>query len=234
MDANPMSAPVAIVTGAGRGIGRGVSVLLSQRGYRVALLSRTLSELSETARLCAPESAFPFPADVSQVDLTCNSIHQQFGRVDALVHCAGIAPAASIEQLEPDLWRQIIDTNLSPIYYFSRRLWPIWRAQQSGVLVNISSYAARDPFSGLGAYGAAKAAVNLLGLALSREAAEINVRVHTVAPAATETEMFRRLFSEAQYPREKILQPDDVARVVVQCVCGDLACTSGEVIYVHK
>jgi NAD(P)-dependent dehydrogenase (short-subunit alcohol dehydrogenase family) len=229
--------PVAVVTGAGRGIGRGVAVLLSQRGYRVALLSRTLSELEETARQCGPQSAFTFSADVSsmgQVDLACDSIIQQFERVDALVHCAGVAPSATIEQLDPETWRQIIDTNLSPIYAFCRRFWPLWRVQRGGVVVNISSQAARDPFPGLGAYGAVKAAVNLLGLALSREGAEIGLRVHTVAPGATETAMLRQLFSEAQIPREKTLGAEEVAHVVVQCVCGELAFTSGEVIYVHR
>jgi NAD(P)-dependent dehydrogenase (short-subunit alcohol dehydrogenase family) len=102
------------------------------------------------------------------------------------------------------------------------------------VVVNVSSYAARDPFAGLGAYGAAKAGVNLLGLALAREGAEIGVRVHTVAPAATETAMLRSNFSRQQLPEDQTLSPQAVAKVIVQCVCGDLACTSGEVIYVHK
>jgi NAD(P)-dependent dehydrogenase (short-subunit alcohol dehydrogenase family) len=100
--------------------------------------------------------------------------------------------------------------------------------------VNVSSEAARDPFAGLGAYGAAKAGVNLLGLALAREGAEIHVRVHTVASGATETAMLRSIITREQVPSEKTLEPAEVARVIVQCVRGELACTSGEVIYVHK
>jgi NAD(P)-dependent dehydrogenase (short-subunit alcohol dehydrogenase family) len=101
-------------------------------------------------------------------------------------------------------------------------------------VVNVSSYAARDPFDGLGAYGAAKAGINLLSLALAREGKPIHVRVHTVAPAATETTMLRTLLTPQQYPSEQTLDPAQVARVIVQCVCGDLECTSGEVIYIHK
>ena len=86
----------------------------------------------------------------------------------------------SIEELSPAEWRTLIDTNLSAIYFFCRRLWPIWRRQGGGVVVNVSSVSARDPFAGLGAYGAAKAGVNLLGLALAREGAAIHVRVHTI------------------------------------------------------
>jgi NAD(P)-dependent dehydrogenase (short-subunit alcohol dehydrogenase family) len=102
------------------------------------------------------------------------------------------------------------------------------------VIVNISSLAARDPFPGFAAYGAAKAGLNLLGLSLAREGDPHNIRVHTIAPAAVETAMFRKLMDEAQYGRDKTLDPADIARVVAQCVAGDLRYTSGEVIYVRK
>jgi NAD(P)-dependent dehydrogenase (short-subunit alcohol dehydrogenase family) len=76
--------------------------------------------------------------------------------------------------------------------------------------------------------------LNLLGKALAAEGAQINVRVHTIAPGAVETEMLRRIASREEFPTEKTLSPADVARVIVQCVEGDLRHTSGEVIYVHK
>jgi NAD(P)-dependent dehydrogenase (short-subunit alcohol dehydrogenase family) len=145
-----------------------------------------------------------------------------------------MAVMTSIEHLSIDQWRGMLDTNLSSIYFLCRRLWPVFRRQGGGVVVNVSSYSARDPFAGLGAYGAAKAGVNVLGLALAREGAEIGVRVHTVAPAATETAMLRSIISEQSVPREQAMPPEAVAKVIVQCACGDLACTSGEVIYVHK
>jgi 3-oxoacyl-[acyl-carrier protein] reductase len=232
-----MNDRVAIITGAGRGIGRATAIELSRRKYRLALVSRTAAELEETARVCAPGSAEVFPADVSradQVDQLIEGINTKFGRIDAVVHSAGAALLRSVEELSPADWQKMIDTNLSAVVYLGRRLWPIWRRQNGGVMVNISSAAARDPFAGLGPYGAAKAGVNLLGLALAREGAPINVRVHTVAPAATETVMLRSLISAEQLPTEKTLDPVEVARVIVQCVCGDLACTSGEVIYVKK
>lgn len=230
-------AGVAIVTGAGRGIGRATAIELSRKGYRLALASRTQQELEETAGLCGRDACEVIPGDVSDdvhVGKVIAKALARFGRVDALIHCAGVAPMRSVEELALNEWRQIIDTNLSAVYSFSRQLWSIWRRQGGGVMVNVSSNAARDPFAGLGAYGAAKAGVNLLGLALAREGQAINVRVHTVAPAATETAMLRALLTPQQLPPEKTLDPAEVARVIVQCVCGDLACTSGEVIYVHK
>lgn len=231
-----MNQRVAIITGAGRGIGRATAIELSRNGFDLALISRTASELAATEKTCGA-GARSFVCDVSDpvaVDKSLDEIIKQFGRVDALAHCAGQALMRPVEKLTLEEWHSMVETNLSSIFYFCRRLWPVWRRQGGGVVVNVSSYAARDPFPGLGAYGAAKAGVNLLGLALSREGAEIGVRVHTVAPAATETAMLRSMLSAEQVPTDKTLQPGAVARVIAQCVAGDLACTSGEVIYVHK
>jgi NAD(P)-dependent dehydrogenase (short-subunit alcohol dehydrogenase family) len=231
-----MSERIAIVTGAGRGIGRAAAGQLAKIGFQIALVSRTKAELEAAARECGGKSKL-FVCDVSdpnRVDHLIDDILKTFGRVDALVHCAGAAMLRSIESLTLEEWRTTIDTNLSAVYFLCRRLWPVWRKIGGGVVVNVSSYSARDPFAGLGAYGAAKAGVNLLGLALSREGSEIGLRVHTVAPAATESAMLRSLFSNQQLPKDKTLEPADVARVIVQCICGDMVCTSGEVIYVHK
>jgi NAD(P)-dependent dehydrogenase (short-subunit alcohol dehydrogenase family) len=231
-----MSERVAIVTGAGRGIGRAAAVELTRSGFKLAIVSRTGGELEETARLCGanPKQFVCDISDPKQVDEMIERVLKEFGRVDALVHCAGLALMRSIETLELEEWRAMLDTNLSSVYFLCRRLWPVWRRLGGGVVVNVSSYAARDPFAGLGAYGAAKAGVNIMGLWLSREGAAIGVRVHTVAPAATETAMLRSIITKEQVPTEKTLDPAAVARVIVQCVSGDLSCTSGEVIYVHK
>ena len=102
------------------------------------------------------------------------------------------------------------------------------------MIVNISSVSSRDPFPGFAAYGAAKAALNVFSLVLAREGKEIGVRVHTIAPGAVETAMFRALVTEQQWPREKTLDPSDVARVIAQCVDGDLRHASGEVIFLSK
>jgi NAD(P)-dependent dehydrogenase (short-subunit alcohol dehydrogenase family) len=177
------------------------------------------------------------PTDVSkadQVERAIRSTIEGFGRVDALVNAAGIAPILAIEETTIEQWHEVIDTNLSATFYACRAVWGQFKKQKSGVIVNISSAAARDPFAGFTAYGAAKAGVNLLGLSLAREGQPHNVRIHTVAPSAVETEMFRKIVSKDQYPTEKILSPDDVANVVVQCITGDLKHTSGEVIWLSK
>ncbi|MDB5290248.1 MAG: putative oxidoreductase [Phycisphaerales bacterium] len=230
-----MEQPVAVITGAGRGIGRATAVALAGLGYRLALVARSQHELEETAKLSA--GGMICRADVSradEVDGAVSAIIAQFGRIDAAVHCAGVAPVRSIAQMSIDEWREVIDTNLSAAFYLCKAVWPAFVRQGSGVIVNVSSQAARDPFPGFAAYGAAKAGVNLFGLSAAREGEAIGVRVHTVAPAAVETGMFRKILSPEQYPAEKTLSPQDVAKVIVQCVTGELKHTSGDVIYLHK
>jgi NAD(P)-dependent dehydrogenase (short-subunit alcohol dehydrogenase family) len=140
----------------------------------------------------------------------------------------------SITEMSISQWHAVINTNLSAAFYTTKAAWPAFERQGGGVVVNISSAAARDPFPGFAAYGAAKSGLNLFGLAMAREGESIGVRVHTIAPSATETAMFRRLMTPQQYPPEKTMAPQDVARVVLQCVVGELRYASGEVIYLHK
>lgn len=227
--------PVALITGAGRGIGQAAAIELAARGYHLALTSRTSSDLEQTRHLAG--RGVMIPADLTrpeQVDQLVSQALDTLGRVDALVHCAGLAPSLAVEQMTPGQWHQVIDTNLSSAFYLAHALWPTFRKQQGGVIVNISSFACRDPFPGFAAYGAAKAGLNLLSLSLAREGKPLGVRVHTIAPSAVETGMFRALITPEQWPTDKTLSPSEVAKVIAQCVCGDLTYTSGEVIFLSK
>src|SRR5208282_6181694 len=108
-----MSQPVAIVTGAGRGIGRAVATQLSALQYRLAIVSRSKDELEETARLC-PGGASVISADISsaqQADDVVLRTLDQFHRIDVLVHCAGMALSRRADQMTLDEWRATLDTN---------------------------------------------------------------------------------------------------------------------------
>jgi NAD(P)-dependent dehydrogenase (short-subunit alcohol dehydrogenase family) len=226
--------PVAVVTGGGKGIGLATARELARRGYRLALIARSRDDLAAAS---AETGAMAVPADVSRlsdIESAIGQILARFGRIDALVNNAGFAPMMPIEQFTPELWQATIDTNLSAVFQFCRLLWPTWRKQGGGVVVNVSSMAAKDPFDGLGVYGAAKAGVNLLGMALAREGEPVGIRVHTIGPGAVETGMLRAIASVDQLPAENTMAPEDVARVIVQCICGDLRYSSGEVIYLHR
>ena len=230
-----MSKPVAIITGAGKGIGRAVALEFTSRGYDIVLTARTEVDLKVTADVIGGGlTVVGDVADPKHAEKVVEDTMRQFGRIDALVNNAGYAPSRTIEELTIDEWRQIIDVNLSGTVYFCKAVWPIMKKGGGGAIVNMSSAASRDPFPGLGAYGAAKAAINLLGLALAREGEPASIRVHTIAPAAVETGMFRSLVSKEQFPTDKTMDPAEIARLVVQCVSGELAYTNGEVIHVHK
>lgn len=230
-----MRKKVAFITGAGRGIGRAVAEELSRRNYQLALVSRTRDDLENTRNSC--DDGLVLPADVADFSAIERAVAQavaKFGRIDAVVHCAGVAPVKSVAEMSVEQWREVIEVNLSSAFYVCKAVWPIFAGQGGGVIVNVSSAAARDPFAGFAAYGAAKAGLNLFGLSAAREGQAIGVRVHTIAPSAVETGMFRQILSQEQYPTEKTLSPADVARVIAQCVDGDLRYASGEVIYMHK
>ena len=204
------------------------------------LTARTDADLRETAEIAHRDkksAALTIAGDVGDAKHAQRVVAdaaKRFGRVDVLVNNAGYAPLKLIEEITHVEWQRLLDINLSGVFYFCKAVWPIFRKQKSGAIVNISSVASRDPYAGLGMYGATKAAVNLMGLALAREGDADGIRVHTIAPGAVETGMFRAFMSEAQYSRENTLDPAEIARLVGQCATGELAHTSGEVIYAHK
>jgi NAD(P)-dependent dehydrogenase (short-subunit alcohol dehydrogenase family) len=204
--------PVAIVTGAGRGIGRATAVELAGRGYRVVLVGRNRAPLDDVSAAVGGHMrraavAVGDVSDASAVTRIVDEATRAFGRVDVVVNNAGLAPVRTIEQMTIAEWRAVIDTNLSAAFYLTKAAWPTFVRQGGGVVVNLSSLSCRDPFPGFAAYGAAKAGLNLLGLALACEGSPHGIRVHTIAPGAVETEMFRGLMTPEQWPTEKTLAP---------------------------
>lgn len=159
---------------------------------------------------------------------------EAFGRIDALVNNAAIAPMLDVQQTTAAQFRQVIELDLTVPYLLSRAVWPVFGRQGGGVIVNISSESARDPFAGFTAYGAAKAALNNLSLGLAREGESLGIRVYAVAPGAVETKLLRSLFTVQQVPPEKALSPQDVADVVGQCLAGKAPTPSGQVIWIGK
>ena len=229
-----MSQPTAIITGAGGGIGRAAAIELSRRGYRLALCGRNAGSLKETASACGGLVVTGDVTVAADMNRLVEKTVGEFGRLDAVVNNAGLAPSCNFELMSDEQWHAVIDTNLSAAFYVARAAWPIFRRQKSGAVVNISSIAARDPFPGFAAYGAAKAGLNGLSLSMAREGKKIGVRVHTIAPGAVETGMLRGLFSHQQVPPSTVMEPGDVAKVIAQCVAGDLQFTSDEVIWLHR
>ncbi len=227
----------AIVTGAGRGIGRAIARRLASSGANVAIASRTHEQLSETKMLIdrAGGHALAVVADVTRledVERLVAETRLAFGGVNILVNNAGVAPLAMIEQMEPQVFDRLLATNARSVFLCCRAVWPILSATGGGTIVNISSVAAYDPFPGFAAYGAAKAFVNTYTLALAAEGKDRGIRVFGVAPGAVETDMLRSAFPD--FPSNQTLSPDDIAGLVEELLSPNCARTSGETITIQK
>jgi len=203
---------VAIVTGAGSGIGRSTALLLAEAGYGTVLVARTKAKLEETAKLIAEESpdaaTLVHPADVSDeqaVQGVIDATLGKFGRIDAIANVAGYAPLGPIARLDTDAYRRCLAVNLDSVVFTTRAAWPTFKQQKHGVIANVSSMASVDPFTGFNVYGAAKAAVNLFTKATADEGARINLKAVAIGPGAVETPMLRDNFSEKAIPTDMTL-----------------------------
>jgi len=228
---------VVVVTGGGRGIGRAIAQRFATDGAQVVAASRTPAELEETrgiveqagGRCHVQATDVCEPGEInSLIEMTA----ERFGRIDVLVNCAGIAPQATIEELEPELFTSIMAVNVNAVYLACRGVWPVMKKRKSGVIVNISSIASVDPFAGFAAYGAAKAWVNAWTKALADEGRRWGIRVFSVAPGAVETKMLRDGFPT--FPAEQTLRPEDVADVVHALTQPGCRYATGQTVFVRR
>lgn len=229
-----MTQKTAIVTGAGSGIGREIARLLTGEGYALALIGRREEPLRETASLLEGESLV-IPADVSDdkaVFAFVEQVKQAWGRIDVLINNAAAVSSYPIDKTTPQHLREMMAVNaLGPAYAICA-CWPIFLAQKSGCIINISTMSTLDPFPGFFTYAGTKAPVNLFTKSAANEGKKHKVRAFAVAPGAVETEMLRSIFPKDKLPENRTLEPIDVARVVVECVLGEHDDKIGELITV--
>jgi len=220
----------AIVTGAGSGVGRATAIQLAERGYRVALVARTEEKLKETQSRIG-DAAIVLPADLTDAQ-ACHKVVsdtvEQLGQLDVLVNVAGSAPLQPIERITPDIWQQCVDINLSAVVHLTAAAFPVFRKQKSGFIANVSSMASIDPFPGFNIYAAAKVGVNLFTKATADEGQKRGINAVAIAPGAIETQMLRDNFKEKLIPKDKTLSPEQVATVLVECICGEREFEPGE------
>jgi len=205
--------PVAIVTGASRGIGFAIAAELARRGHRLALLARRPQPLEEAARHLAGAEARTFVCDVreaAQVKSAFEKVLGWAGRADVLVNNAGIGGFGAVHELSDEVWDDTLNTNLRGVFLCSRAVAPQMIRQRSGYIINISSLAGKNFFAGAAAYCASKWGLMGLTKCMAEDLRGYGIRVTAICPGSVHTE-----FSpHAGKDPKKMLQPEDVARAV--------------------
>jgi len=186
---NQSESPVAVVTGAARGIGLATTELFLQKGYRVAMIDRDAAELIKAS--AGLSGARPFIYDVSKPDQVrdmTSAVVNWANRVDALVNNAGVADFGPLEKTDFERWRTVMDTNLDGVFLCSQAFIPALKKTQ-GAIVNIASISGLRASTLRVAYGTSKAAVIHLTKQQAVELGEFHVRANCVAPGPVRTKL---------------------------------------------
>jgi NADP-dependent 3-hydroxy acid dehydrogenase YdfG len=209
---------VALVTGAGRGIGRAIAVAFAAEGAAVALVARSRADLASVAAEIRESGgrALALPADVTQ-DAAVEALVEQtltdLGRIDMLVTSAGTAAFGAVADSKPGDWDAMLALNLRAVMVCCRAVLPAMLRQRSGTILNVGSIASKRALPGSAAYTATKTAVDAFSRVLAEELRPHGVRVGVLVAGAVDTPLWDSMGSSP--PREKMLRPQDVARAAV-------------------
>lgn len=198
---------VALVTGASRGLGEAMALALAAEGARIALVSRSETDLHRVARSIqeAGGEAAVFPADVAseeQIFETEARVRSRFGKVSILINNAGLAMRKPVTDLTPEDWRRVMETNITSAFLLCRSFVPHMKGQGYGRILNISSVMGSISLPGRTAYSASKAALLGFTRSLALELAADAITVNTISPGLFETELARPILDNPELKAE--------------------------------
>jgi 3-oxoacyl-[acyl-carrier protein] reductase len=235
---------VAIVTGAGRGIGEAIAKRFAEEGAKVAVVSRTEANSQKTAdaiNAVFAEAAKPYAVDVADFDAVQKAGERMladFGRCDVLVNNAGITRDTLIMRMNAEDWDVVLDTNLKGAFNFSRAVLRAMVKQRKGCIINIGSVSGLIGLAGQANYSASKAGLVGLTKTLARELASRNITANLVAPGFVETDMTSVLADDvrkaalAQIPLTRFGAADDIAAAVAFLASPEASYITGQVLAV--
>ncbi len=236
-----MTKPVALVTGASRGIGRAIALELAQAGMTVAVNYAHSAEAAQEVVAQMDGSGSIFGADVSQaeqVQQLFTDVLEKFGRIDVLVNNAGITRDGLLMRMKDEDWQQVIDLNLTGVFLCTRAATKLMLKQRSGRIINISSTSGVLGNAGQTNYAAAKAGVIGFTKAVARELSSRGITVNAVAPGFIDTDMTKDLKLDgviAQIPLGRVGKPEEIAGTVrflatdpaAAYITGQVICVDG-------
>ncbi len=226
---------VAVITGAGRGIGRAIALALGGAGARLALVDRTAADTAETAKLVRDAGAQceTFGCDVreeSQVQTLTSEVMQRFGAVHVLVNNAGTAIRKKVHEFTLEEWRLVMDTNLTGPFLLCRHFIPHMKGRGYGRIINLTSIMAHVSSDGRGVYSASKHGLLGLTRALGVELAEDRITAVAISPGFVETDLTAVLRADpaksaallAQTPLGRYAKSEEIAAAALY-ICSDAA-----------
>ncbi len=225
LDRFALTDKVAIVTGAGKGIGKGIALAFAEAGADLVCVARTMSQIEATAVEVRNlgRKALAIPCDVrenEQVESMVNKAREEFGRIDILVNNAGGTFFRLALETSERAWESVLRENLTSVFLCSKAVASVMLQQKAGSIVNISTGASRSPSPGFASYAAAKAGVNSLTLTLAHELAP-HVRVNCIIPGTIWTEGGASPLEPAKdkilaaIPLNRMGTPDDIALTAI-------------------
>jgi 3-oxoacyl-[acyl-carrier protein] reductase len=238
-----LSGKIAIVTGASRGIGRGIAVMLASRGAHVVAAARgehaaeTVAEIEGAGR--TSEAVALEVTDAASIDAMIAGVLGRHGRVDILVNNAGITRDQLMLRMKRDDWDDVIATNLTPAFVLVQAALKPMIRQRSGRIISISSVVGQTGNAGQANYAASKAGLIGFSKALARELASRNITVNVVAPGLIETDMTKAITGKAQgdwtaqIPLGRLGTTADVAAAVCFLASDEASYITGQVLAVN-
>lgn len=210
----------AIITGAGKGIGKACAIALAKEGVNLGVVGRSgidlaalKASLSGTYGVKVQIAAADI-SNKSEVDNAVTTIMDQFDSVDILLNNAGTAQFGTVMDMDPEEWERIVRVNLMGTYYMTRAVLPTMVKQNGGDIINIASTAGERGFATGSAYCASKAAVLGFTEALMQEVRKSNIRVTALNPSTVNTELARNTGLKVGTV-DRMMQPEDVAELVM-------------------
>ena len=214
-----LAGKTALVTGAGKGIGKAIAIALAQEGAHVGLIARTKKDLLAVAEEIKSLGVKVFiatadMADRFAVEAAIDTIQNELGSIDILINNAGTAAFGKFLELEPEVWENMIKVNLFGVYYATRAVLPQMIERKTGDIINISSTAGKTGNALTSAYSASKFGVFGLSESLMQEVRKHNIRVTALAPSTVVTELANSANLITGDP-ERVMHPEDFAEFVI-------------------